>query len=127
MTFNSLEVRTDEAMLELNGATAEPDGATVKFSGDLPSVLLQGAAGSLELEGRYSSHASHPLLELQSQANGLRWNGLSIDSLAISTPKTDVPGRHTGTAAGRFRQWPGTICLSMTFPCLLVLSVSVMN
>lgn len=92
LSFERMEVHTDEAVLELNGASADPAGAAVRFSGNLPSELLQGARGSLELEGRYSSHASHPLLEVQLQALDLAWNGLSIKDLAVSTPATDSTG-----------------------------------
>ena len=87
LSFQSVEVRTDEALLELNGNPGEPDGATLKFSGNLPPALLQGARGSLELEGRYSNHASEPLLEVELQGRDIFWNELSVSNLAISTPE----------------------------------------
>ena len=90
--FDSFQVSTEEALLTLDGASEEPVGATVKFSGKLPAELLEGIAGNLELEGRYSSHASRPFLELQSQAKGLRWNGISIENLVVSTPGTGSMG-----------------------------------
>lgn len=85
LAFQTLQLRTDEAVLELNGATDKPEGVTVKFNGVLPSALLQGARGRLELEGRYSDHVSQPLLELELQALDLFWNELSISNLAVST------------------------------------------
>ncbi len=66
LVFKSLQVRTDEAVLELNGSTGDAAGAMVRFTGNLPSLLLDGASGSVELKGRYSSNASQPLLELRS-------------------------------------------------------------
>ncbi|MDX2416587.1 MAG: translocation/assembly module TamB domain-containing protein [Xanthomonadales bacterium] len=92
LAFESLQVRTDEAVLELNGATTDPAGATVKFSGYLPSRFLGGASGQLELEGRYSSHASHPVLEVQLQALDIAWNGFSINELAANTVGIEPSG-----------------------------------
>jgi translocation and assembly module TamB len=92
LTFNHLEVNTDEAVLTLNGAMAEPAGVTARFSGNLPSSLLQGTRGSLELEGRYSSFARQPLLEVQLQALDLAWDKLSIGKLVVSTPELRAPG-----------------------------------
>jgi len=92
LAFESLQVRTDEAVLELNGATADTAGATVKFIGYLPSRLLGGASGQLELEGRYSSHVSHPLLEVQLQALDIAWNGFSINELAANTVGIEPSG-----------------------------------
>jgi len=93
VAFERMEVRTDEALLELNGASTDAAGASVRFKGLLPSGLLQGASGSLELEGRYSSNANHPLLEVRLQAVDLAWNGLFIKDLAVSTPETKTTGR----------------------------------
>ncbi|HEY5775817.1 MAG TPA: hypothetical protein VIS57_07015, partial [Xanthomonadales bacterium] len=92
LIFKRLEVKTDEAVLTLNGGVAEPDGVTARFSGDLPSSLLHGARGSLEVEGRYSSFASRPVLELQLQALDLAWEGLSIAKLDVSTPELEISG-----------------------------------
>lgn len=86
LAFQSMEVRTDEAVLELDGAGDTAEGLMVKFNGNLPSALLQGARGSLELEGRYSEHASQPLLELELQGLDLLWNDLSVSNLAVTTP-----------------------------------------
>ncbi len=86
LIFKSLQVRTDEAVLELNGSTQDATGAMVRFTGNLPSGLLEGASGSVELEGRYSSNASQPLLELELQALDLTWDELAINRLAVSAP-----------------------------------------
>ena len=91
--FQRFEIRTEDAVLELNGAPADPSGASVKFVGQLPSRLLQGASGNLELEGRYSSDAGQPLLELQLQARDLAWSDLSVKSLVVSSPETETAGR----------------------------------
>jgi translocation and assembly module TamB len=64
---------------------SEPAGVTFKFNGNLPSMLLQDAQGQVQLEGRYSGSATHPLLELQMHAVDFSWNGLSVDNLAVST------------------------------------------
>ncbi|MFC1701631.1 translocation/assembly module TamB domain-containing protein [Pseudomonadota bacterium] len=93
MAFKHMEVRTDEAVLELNGDTTDAAGASVRFNGYLPSELLQGASGSVELQGRYSSHVAQPLLELQLQALDLAWNGVSIKDLTVSAPQTNTTGR----------------------------------
>jgi len=90
LSFQSLQVRTDEAELALNGNPGDPDGATVKFSGSLPSALLQGARGSLELEGRYSNHAAQPLLEIELQGLDIAWNDLIISNLVVSTPEVNT-------------------------------------
>ncbi|MDX2427266.1 MAG: translocation/assembly module TamB domain-containing protein [Xanthomonadales bacterium] len=90
VAFESLEFHTDEAVLELNGAVMDPEGAEVKFSGRLPSKLLSGASGSLELESRFSSHAGKQLLELELQALDLAWNGFDIRSLAVRTTGTEM-------------------------------------
>ena len=92
VAFESLEFQTDEAVLELNGAVMDPEGAKAKFSGQLPSKLLGGASGSLELEGRFSSHSGHQLLELELQALDLGWNGFGAGSLAVSTTGAEKPG-----------------------------------
>jgi len=92
VAFESLEFNTDQAVLELNGAVMDPEGAEVKFNGQLPSKLLSGASGSLELEGRFSSHAGHQLLELELQALDLDWNGFGVKNLAVSTTGTEMSG-----------------------------------
>lgn len=92
VAFESLEFRTDEALFELNGAVMHPEGAKAKFSGQLPSKLLGGAKGSLELQGRFSTHAGLQLLELELQALDLGWNGFDVRSLALSTTGTEKYG-----------------------------------
>ncbi|MGB7451149.1 MAG: translocation/assembly module TamB domain-containing protein [Lysobacterales bacterium] len=92
LAFESFEFHTDEAVLELNGAIADPAGVNIRFSGSLPPGLLRGARGSLELDGRYSSDTSQPLLEVQLQALDLAWNGYSVRELAVSTPRSQTPG-----------------------------------
>ena len=91
--FQRFEIRTDEAVLELDGASADPAGASVKFAGHLPSMLLQGASGNLELEGRYSSDPGQPMFELQVQAIDLAWNDFSVKSLAVNSLETQTAGR----------------------------------
>ena len=88
LAFNSLQVHIDEALLHLDGNPAEPEGVTLSFSGYVPSKLVPGAAGKLELEGRYSRHADHPLIEFQLQALDLAWNEIGITNLAVSTHET---------------------------------------
>ena len=92
LTFNSVELRTDEAVLQLNGDITEPAGVSVKFSGNLPSLLLDGAIGSLELEGRYSSNTRSPLLDVQLEAVDLAWHGFNLKGLAVSTRETGMTG-----------------------------------
>ena len=92
VAFESLEFHTDQAVLELNGAVMDPEGAEAKFSGQLPSKLLGGASGSLELKGRFSSHTGHQLLELELHALELGWNGFGTRSLAVSTTGTEMSG-----------------------------------
>ncbi len=92
LVFHSLEVRTDEAELVLDGAVEDPDGVSVKFSGNLPSALLQGARGSLELDGRYSGFDGQTSFELDLQALDIVWNELSVSNLAVSTPDTVTTG-----------------------------------
>lgn len=90
--FHSLEIGTDEAELTLDGDAEDPDGIVVKFSGNLPPALLQGARGSLELDGRYSGFDGQTSLELDLQALDIVWNELSIGNLAISTADTPAAG-----------------------------------
>ncbi len=85
LVFNSMEVHTDDAVLELDGAMSDPAGAAFKFNGNLPSMLLQDARGQVQLQGRYSSLAAHPLLELQMHALDFSWDGLSVGDLTVST------------------------------------------
>ena len=87
LAFHSLELRTDEAILELNGATDTPAGLLLKFNGNLPSGLLQGARGNLEFKGRYSDYDSQPSLELEMQGRDLFWNELGISNLSASIPE----------------------------------------
>jgi translocation and assembly module TamB len=87
--FDQLEFRTDDAILQLNGNATEPAGVTAKFSGQLPSMLLQGASGRVQMDGRFSSHVDQPLLELQMQGLDLAWNELDIKALAVNTVEID--------------------------------------
>jgi translocation and assembly module TamB len=92
LTFRSFEFRTNDAVLELNGAMAQPEGMKVAFSGDLPSELLGGAKGNLQLEGRYSSDSNHPLMMFQLRGSDFAWNGIGIKNLVISAPESDITG-----------------------------------
>ena len=83
--FQSMIFNTDKAVLELNGDMADPAGAMIKFAGELPSRFLQGARGSVELEGRYSNNATNPFLELQLEALDLVWEDIKIQNLALNT------------------------------------------
>ncbi len=85
MTFDNVDIRTDEAVLLLDGNTAQAAGVTLKFNGYLPGVWLEGASGALEVEARYSSHADKPLLELQLEAQDLVWNGYRIREISLSS------------------------------------------
>ncbi len=93
LTFNGFELHTDEAELRLNGTMTDAAGVSVQFNGYLPSTLLQGASGSVALEGRYSSSPGQPLLDLQLEALDLAWNGFGIRSLAISTLENGMTGQ----------------------------------
>ncbi|MDH4019278.1 MAG: translocation/assembly module TamB domain-containing protein, partial [Xanthomonadales bacterium] len=95
VAFESLEFHTDRAVLKLNGAVMDSEGIATKFSGDLPSKLLSGASGNLELQGRFSNHAGYQLMELDLQALDLGWNGLGVKSLAVSTMDTAMSGTLT--------------------------------
>ncbi len=92
LAFNQLELRTDEASLHLHGAMADSDGLSVKFTGNLPSALLQGASGSLRLDGQFSNNVDQPFLDLQMQALDLAWNGFSIKGLAVNSRESDTAG-----------------------------------
>jgi autotransporter translocation and assembly factor TamB len=69
-SFDQFELRTNEARLWLDGRNTGPDGLSVSFDGNLPSMLLQGANGRLQLEGRYSSHVDHPALQDSPERSG---------------------------------------------------------
>jgi len=83
--FKSLEVQTDGAVLKLDGFMTDPGGLAFSFDGEIPSMLLQGVRGSAQVEGRYSSLADHPRLDLQMHGAGLAWNELSVGTLDVST------------------------------------------
>ena len=85
VVFSNVDISTNQAMLQLDGNTAEPAGVLMKFSGDLPTVLLAGASGSIEAEARYSSHADARVSELQLEALNLAWNGYYIREVSVST------------------------------------------
>ncbi len=83
--FENVVVRTDHASLQLDGNSSEEAGVTAEFSGQLPSMILQGASGSVEMKARFSSNRSAPLIGMQMQAIDFAWNGLGIKSMEIST------------------------------------------
>ncbi len=85
VSFDDVEVRVDEAVLLLDGNASEPGGVTMSFSGELPALFLRGVSGSLEAEGRYSSHVDGPLFELNMEAMELDWNDYHIKGLSVSS------------------------------------------
>ncbi len=85
VTFSHVDIRTDKAMLLLDGNATESAGISMKFSGELPAVLLPGASGSIEAEARYSSHPNEQALELQLEALDLAWNDYYIREVSVST------------------------------------------
>lgn len=85
VTFSHVDIRTDKAMLLLDGDATESAGISMKFSGELPTVLLPGTSGSIEAEARYSSHPNEQALELQLEALDLAWNGYYIREVSVST------------------------------------------
>ena len=90
LTFDYVELRTDKAVLQLDGSTSNPKGATLNFSGYLPSMLLQGVTGNVELEGRYSSDPGNSVLDVQMEALDLAWNGFSVRGLSVATQATGL-------------------------------------
>ena len=88
LRFSGVEIRTDEAVLQLDGDFTDATGAAVTFSGNLPSSLLQGARGSVELEGRYSTNPQHPLAHLKLEASELAWDGMSLNTLSLNTEES---------------------------------------
>ena len=89
ISFDQLELRADDAVLQLNGKANEPAGVSASFSGHLPSMLLSGASGVAEIEGRFSNHVGRRVFEMQTQALDLSWNGLGIKTLVFSTGEND--------------------------------------
>lgn len=83
--FEQLEVRTDQASLRLHGNSLDKAGVSVNFNGQLPSMILQGASGSLEMKAQLSGNRSAPLIKMQLQALDFAWNGLGIKAMEIST------------------------------------------
>ena len=83
VSFNLLEARTDRAVLLLDGNALDPKGISMTFSGELPELLLWGAHGSIEAQGRYSRHAGSPTVELNLQALDLGWNDNQVRELSI--------------------------------------------
>lgn len=92
MAFEGVVIRTQDAELLLDGDVSSPAGTTLKFNGQLPSMLLQGAAGHVELEGQYSSTTGSSLIDVQLKALDLAWNGFGIKSVAASTKMPAKPG-----------------------------------
>lgn len=83
--FDDVELSTDEAVLQLDGTASNPAGVSLKFNGRLPSGLLEGASGSIDLEGRYSSDAGNSILDVHLQALDLNWNGFSAREVSVNT------------------------------------------
>jgi translocation and assembly module TamB len=90
MAFEQFELRTDQAILILDGTGTDPSGLLVKFNGILPSPLLQGASGSLKLEASYSNHADRAFLDVQMEGLDLGWNGIGIRALAVKSRESDT-------------------------------------
>jgi len=95
--FEQLLVRTDHATLKLDGNSLEKAGVTAEFSGQLPSMILQGASGSLEMKAYVSGNLSAPLIGMQMQLSDFVWNGLGIKSMEVSTHEEP-----TGTVVSAF-------------------------
>lgn len=83
--FQALDVRSDGAALKLDGNMADPEGVKFSFDGEIPGMLVRGVRGSARVEGRYSSLAAQPRLDLQMRGLGLAWNELSVGTLNVST------------------------------------------
>jgi len=92
LTFNRFELHTDDAILSLDGASTSPAGLSMNFNGYLPSLLLQGARGQLQMEGHYSSHVDHAVLDMQMEALDLNWNEFGIKALAVNTQENPIGG-----------------------------------
>ncbi len=92
MMFDHLDIQLDGAELRLHGDFEDPAGVAISFNGDLPSMLLAGASGKLELEGRFSASARQPLINVRMQALNLAWDGYSAKALAITTAETEAVG-----------------------------------
>lgn len=90
--FDQLEIRTDDAILQLDGNVTDIAGVTGHFSGQLPSMLLQGASGNVEMKGRFSNHPGHSMLDMQLQADDLAWSGFDIKSLALTAEQNSATG-----------------------------------
>ena len=90
LTFEGVEIHTDEFQLQMNGVSSEKSGVAFEFNGLLPSALLQGASGSVELEGRYSTHPSSPFLLVQLHALDLAWNGLGAREITMSSEAAEL-------------------------------------
>lgn len=84
VTFRNMDVQTHEAVLHLDGNIAQAAGVTVSLKGQLPSVLLAGASGSIEAEGRISRHTDSGLLDLQVKAIGLAWDKYQVRELSLT-------------------------------------------
>jgi translocation and assembly module TamB len=83
--FDQLEFHTDQAVLQLSGSHVDSAGVSVKFNGYLPSGLLDGASGNVQMEGRFSNNANHPLLDFNLEALDLAWAGYGIKSVSAQT------------------------------------------
>ena len=96
LTFDQVSIATDEALLKLDGNISTRAGASVSFNGLLPSALMNGAGGMVELDGHYSGHANQPSLTLQLAGQELAWNGYAVRDLEFSSSldrdTSPVPG-----------------------------------
>jgi translocation and assembly module TamB len=90
--FDQLEFRTDEAVLQLSGNHAESSGLSMKFNGYLPSALLEGASGNVQMEGRFSSNANHPLMDINLEGIDLAWAGYGVKAVSAQTKQTTTTG-----------------------------------
>ena len=92
LTFNAVEILMDDALLQLDGGFEGSSGLKLKFEGVLPSELLDGARGNLQLDGRYSVNNGNPVFDLQLEALDLAWNGYSVKTLSGSARNTETGG-----------------------------------
>lgn len=91
--FDQLELHTDEAVLQLSGNHADSTGVSMKFNGDLPSALLEGAGGNVQMEGRFSNNANQPFIGLNLEAHDLAWDGYGIKSVSVQTKQAAIAAR----------------------------------
>lgn len=90
--FDQLDFRTDKAVLQLSGNHADSTGLLMKFDGYLPSALLEGASGNVQMEGRFSSNADHPFMDAKLEGRDLAWAGYGINAVSAQTKHSVVAG-----------------------------------